>query len=211
MLANPSASTVEKFQRSVALKRKVLPPDHLDIAFGLNAIGEALHRLGRDAEALPINAEVHRMVVKTYGAEAPALCMSNANRGEYLMALGRSDEALPILTEAVACWDRQMGPDSEPGAYALTDLGLDLLSLSHPRPTEAVRHFERALRIREAQASYPGFIAETRFGLARALWDAGTDRKHAVELAGKARDEYATANDAKHAETVARWLESRAR
>jgi hypothetical protein len=54
----------------------------------------------------------------------------------------------------------------------------------------------------------PAEIGDARFTLARSLWDAGGDRKQAVEVATRARDSYAQAGDPKKKELqlVAEWL-----
>ncbi len=65
---------------------------------------------------------------------------------------------------------------------------------------------ERAFKIREAQETDPSRRAETRFALARALWESSRDRARARALAEEARDSYAKAElKAKLAE-VDSWL-----
>jgi tetratricopeptide (TPR) repeat protein len=206
MRSTPNEGVLERLRRSIALKEKVLGPQHPDVAHGLNSIAEALHRMGKNSDALSFNAQALRLFTKAYGPRSTEACAAGANRGEYLVALGRSDEALPILTEAVGCWATQNGPDSQFGAYPLTDLGLALLSLEHPRPVDAVRTLEHALRAREAHEPDPRLVAETRFAMAQALWTADSDRKRAVGLATKAAAAYARENDTANARTVTTWL-----
>jgi uncharacterized iron-regulated protein len=54
------------------------------------------------------------------------------------------------------------------------------------RATEALAPLERALALGEAHAVAPVELAETRFVLARALWDSRQDTARARELARKA-------------------------
>jgi tetratricopeptide (TPR) repeat protein len=158
---------LERFQRSLALKRKVLAPDHPDIARGLNSIAETLHRMGKDAEALPINAEATSLFTKAYGPANTESCMMLANRGEYLVG-ERADESLPVLEQATACWEAQVGKDHQFVAYPLTALGRAKLASHPPRPAEAVTVLERALKIREAHEPDQALVGETRAALAKA-------------------------------------------
>jgi hypothetical protein len=95
-------------------------------------------------------------------------------------------------------------------ASSLTGLGWALLGLG--KPADALALLERALTIRSAHVIDPNFVADTRFGLAHALWSApaaqGRDRPRARTLAEQARDGYAAAGDAHEAELaeVDAWL-----
>ncbi len=73
-------------------------------------------------------------------------------------------------------------------AYPLTGIGV--AHWKEHRPAEAIAPLERALAIREAGELDVGAVAETRFALARALWDAGRDRARARRLAATARADY---------------------
>jgi hypothetical protein len=72
--------------------------------------------------------------------------------------------------------------------------------------------FERALRLRQddKKQNSPPLVAETQFGLARALWDANRDRPRALSLARSARAGY---GDGHHGDDLAKvnaWLVGRA-
>jgi hypothetical protein len=65
----------------------------------------------------------------------------------------------------------------------------------------------RALNIRERLESTPGRRADTRFTLARALWDANGDRTRARALAAAARAEYQQMGNAdRQIRSVDDWL-----
>jgi len=78
-----------------------------------------------------------------------------------------------------------------------------------PRAREIVRldcSEERALKIRESRETDPAKRAETRFALARALWETRRDRPRSYRLAEDARDAYLKSS-AKGAVTgVEDWL-----
>ncbi len=88
-------------------------------------------------------------------------------------------------------------------AFPLTGLGE--ASLGMGRPAAAIEPLERALAIRLTRAGEANELGETRFALARALWDANRERKRALTLARQARVDYARGDQAKQAE-IAEWL-----
>ena len=175
------------FRESLALKEKVLPPDHPDLAITLAAIAEILHRLGKDGEALATVRRARETDVRAYGPRSKRLLQYLSNEGEYLVALGRAKEAVPIFQNALARADKT-GPDSPLIAFPLTGLAQAWLALG--RPDEARPLLEHALQLREASPDRVA-LAETRFALARALWDTEKDRPRAHGLAVAARDAYA--------------------
>jgi tetratricopeptide (TPR) repeat protein len=159
---------LDRVNESVALKQKMLGPNHPDVGRGLNSVAEAWHRLGNDAEAVKINAEALRIFAKAYGRSGSETCMALSNRGEYMVGLGQADDSVPILEEATTCWEAQVGREHQFIAYPLTALGRALLASRHPRPAEAARVLERALRIREAKEPDAALVGETRGALERA-------------------------------------------
>jgi tetratricopeptide (TPR) repeat protein/predicted Ser/Thr protein kinase len=180
---------LELFRSGLALKEHALPPDHPDIAISVGAVAETLHRLGKNDDALAMTRRARQILLAAYGPSAKGLLQMSSNEGEYLVALGRAREAVPAFQDALARAD-PTPPESPIIGYPLTGLGQAWLALGRP---EAARPLlEHALRLRE-----PGpdrlALAETRFALARALWDAGADRARARALALAAREAYARA------------------
>ena len=107
------------------------------------------------------------------------------------------------MRRALTVWETQVGSSHPYLGYPLTAIGRAALALA--RPKDAVAPLERALRLRETGEADAVLLAETRFALARALWDAGADRARALALAMRARDVYAPAGDAKDTATVDAW------
>ena len=200
------AASLAFFQRALALKQKVLPPDHPDLALSLSALAEQLHRLGRDEEALAMSRRAQETDVRAYGPNASVLWLDLSNQGEYLVALGRAREAVPVFEGVLARCDAS-GFSAMAKGYPLTGLGQARLALGEPQRARAP--LEQALRVREANEADPTVVAETRFALARALWDADGERPRARRLASEARDAYAHATDAPHREAVDAWLARR--
>jgi tetratricopeptide (TPR) repeat protein len=194
-------------ERALKLKEQLLGPDDPDLAPNLNNEAEELSALGRGEEALRFNARARDLYIKTYGPASTEAAGVLSNRGEYLVGLGRPAEALEPLRQALALWTADVGDQNPLLGFPLTAMGRALVALG--RSPEAVPVLERALRVRTSRQGNPVFAAETRFVLARALWDAGTERSRAVPLAREARAAYARASDDQHAGVIDAWLRSR--
>jgi hypothetical protein len=190
----------------LALKRKILPPDHFDIAISWDAIALAEGQLGNHAGALDAVDESLRIYQRAFGRGSPRLATPLNNRGEALMHLGRYAEAEHDLSESLERYAEYVPVDHPWVAYPLTALGTTLLATD--RAKEALPVLERALQIREHAEPTSDLVAETRFTLARALWETGTQRARARMLAATAGDTYnkAPSLSARAAEVKA-WLE----
>lgn len=198
------ARAFELSERSLAIKEKVLPPGHPDIAAALNNEANILAQLGRNDEALRSLNRARELWVRAYGPESVEAAMALSTIGECLNALSRSAEALEPLHQSLVIWEAQVGHVHPYLGYPLTALGHALDALGRSR--EALPPLERALRVREAGEHDPSPIAETRFALARALWDANADRTRARRLAHAARAAWAQVNDTKDVAAVDEWL-----
>ena len=157
------------YQSGLALKQKVLPPDHPDIEISLAAIAEVLHRQGKDDEALSLSKTASEVVRRAYGENATELAHVLSNQGEYLLALGRTKEAVTAFEDALA------QPESPRPRVAELRLHADGaragVALALGRPADALGPLEHALRLRGESTSDLLAVGETRFALARALWD----------------------------------------
>ncbi|HEX2657207.1 MAG TPA: serine/threonine-protein kinase [Polyangia bacterium] len=167
-------------QEALAMKERVLPPGSPDLAETLNSLAEARFARGEIAEALRVNTQARAIYARAYGEGSPWLGKVMSNRGEYLIAAGRPAEAIPVFQDALARWEPQLGAEHPFLAFPLTGLGLALSEVG--RPEDALPPLERALRIREVKEPKQPQVAETRFALARALWDGGGDRVRARRL-----------------------------
>lgn len=198
---------VDDFRAGLTLKEKVFPPDHHEIAISLAAIGAALTEAGDHEAALPPTNRAIDIYQRAYGRDSPLLAYVFGNRGEILGALGRHAEAERDLRESLARWIVQTGPEHHWTAHALTALGATLLAQG--RGLEARDVLERALRIRERSEPSVERVAQTRFLLARALWDVG-ERARSKALAREARDTYHKASATKEAaQQISAWLDDR--
>jgi tetratricopeptide (TPR) repeat protein len=187
------------YRRALETKRAYLGVDHWDVALSVGNVANVLHDLGRNEEALRENERALVVLEKT---RHPDLPLHVYNRGEIRLALGQPREALADFERAMEMWQRDLPHDHPYFGYALTGIGNARLALGE-RGAAVVGPLERAYALREgARDTSPGGAkvgseehAGTEFSLARALWtqaDASpADRRRALELAGRARDEYA--------------------
>ena len=91
--------------------------------------------------------------------------------------------------------------------YTVQGLGDTLIKLG--RPAEAIEPLEAALKIRSGEDVNPQELGEASFSLAKALWQARSDRKRALELARTARGAYEKAQLPEGVENVDEWLAKR--
>jgi eukaryotic-like serine/threonine-protein kinase len=109
---------------------------------------------------------------------------------------------------AEAILAKALGPDHPYTAMALFGIGEADVNLG--RPAKAIPTLERALTIRAVPgATDPLDLAETKYTLARALWDAKRDRARARTLATEARRLFEDSDDKDAARVVDEWLRVR--
>ena len=142
---------------------------------------------GNPELALPIL----RRALAIYEVKAPGTpgewAMAHHELGEAARRLGRHAEALEHERQAIRCIEAKIGADSDYLLFPLQTIGA--LYLDQGRPDLAISPLERAAGIYERQP--PAFLrwsAETRFLLARALWEADRDRPRALDLARRAHE-----------------------
>jgi serine/threonine protein kinase len=188
---------------ALRLKEKALGSNHPDVGFSEGNIAYSLFELGKSQEALQHIDRAVEIVRKGLGTSHPDYAIVLSNRGEILNALGRFEEARQSFETAIVTLEREVGVDDRNLAYALTGIGIGWLALGNP--IEAIAPLERALKIRDTDSDATK-RAETKFALARALWDSGRARARARALAEGAREGLSeTSEPAKKAE-VEEWL-----
>jgi tetratricopeptide (TPR) repeat protein/predicted Ser/Thr protein kinase len=166
----------------------VLGKDHPDLEVDLNSYGNALHLVGRDADALAAFHRAADLVSRLFGAEHPRMAIIAENEGEVLLAMRRDADALAAFERSVAI-SRRTSANPVVTAWGLTGEGEALVALG--RPTAAIPPLEEALRTRVDRHVEPEVAAETRFALAQALGSDRTERPRALTLARQAREDLA--------------------
>ncbi len=177
--------------------------------------GEVLQKLGNVARIQARHEDALDLYTRALGwqtthpeVDPKELATTLNNLGITLQVLGQYEGARRRHAEALAIREKVLAPDHKHMSYSQTGLGLALVDLG--RVDEAIPLLERALELRTSQAADAPLVAETRFGLARALWSRGAiaDRERARELATAARDGYAgdEARFAPDAAQIDTWL-----
>ena len=193
---------LDRLREALAFKEKALGRDHPDVATTLSSLGLALKEAGDLPAALAAEDRAAAIIAPSSEFVSSVL----VNRSEVLLAMGRYAEAESSLKSSLVGLEERGGPGSILVAYPLSLLGDVKLAMGDPAAARS--YFERALRIRERSEPDPTLIAETRFGLARALWESGGDRARALSLARAARETYERNNRPRQLSTVGAWLAS---
>ena len=196
---------VNALEQGLALKRKLLGPDHPDVGLSEGNLGYVLEEADRNEEAFSHVQRSIEIQSKALGPSHPDLANQLNNRGEILNALGKPTEALLSFEQATSIWERELGEGAPILAYSLTGTGIAYLAQN--AANRAVPPLERALKFRSAKETNPRDRAETSFALARALWESHHDVARSRRLAEEARDVYLNASDAKGLSATDRWLE----
>jgi eukaryotic-like serine/threonine-protein kinase len=196
-------------EQSLALFEDILPPDHPDLAITLTNLAALASRQHRYVEAIAISERVIAMRKRTLGPRSPKLAPTLNNLAVSLMALKRYDEAIAAYREAVEAYDTAYPGGHPEAAMMLTGIGE--IELARGDPQQAIAPLERAERLASAaEGADPYVLAETRFLLARALWETAParDRKRARALAeqGAATLRTAPESERRHLDDIERWL-----
>ena len=195
-------------ERSLALKEKVLAANDPDVGISEINLAIAFQESRRPDEALLHINRAIRLLRNGLGSDHPDLALAMMNGGEILNALHRYREARESFGQARIIWERELGAESVYLGFALTGIGVSYLAEGPPE--SALPHLERALEIRDSQEKDAARRAETRFALARALWNSKRDRPRAYALALEAKKEYGGATAAKdRLMEVEEWLRDR--
>ena len=192
------------FEQAVTLKERALGPEHPDVAISLSNLAITLTRTGHADDAL---AAVNRaLAIQDKHGDPDAFVRANlhGNRGDVLAALGRHREAEDEFNEVLGIV--RASPQSDPENHSQALHGLGELRLAQGQAAAGIALLEQALTVRERDEVDPALTADTRFALAGALWESGSQRRRARSLAAAAKDGYASSNRADKEHAVASWL-----
>lgn len=191
-----------RHERSLAGFEGLLGKDHFNLTYPMEGLAESRLALGDYDEALRLRMRALAIREVTQGKDSPELAESLTRLAYIQRERGALDEALALDTRALALLEAA-GKDGPVLAAALVGLGETHLRAA--RPAAAIPVLERALPLLGADERER--LAELRFALARALWDARADRPRALALAAEAREALAAAPAlAGRVEAVTRWL-----
>ena len=112
--------------RSLAIRKKVLGPGHLDVASSLNNLAVLYKDQGRYAEAEKLFQRSQTITEKAVGPEHPDMARNLNNLALLYRILGRHAEAEPLFQRALTIAEKTSGPEHPHVATSLENYA-DLL------------------------------------------------------------------------------------
>jgi tetratricopeptide (TPR) repeat protein/predicted Ser/Thr protein kinase len=185
-------------------------PESRRVGMTLYGMSDTLRALGRTAEA---RAGCERALVileqkKTLGPGHPLIAFCIECIGSTYREERRYGEAVAALRRALAFLEKSK-PDSTLTAFVETSLGMTFMAMG--RAADALAPLEHAVKMYENGQVDRGDKGNARFTLARALWQTGGDKTRALDLATRARDDYAAGGELrrKEAALLEAWLKGK--
>ncbi len=132
---------------ALAIRKKVLGPEHPDTATSLNSLGFLLKSKGEHADARSYYKRALAIKEKVLGPEHPDTATSLNNLGALLQSQGDHVGARPYYERALAIREKVLGPEHPKTATSLSNLGF--LLKSQGDYAGARSYYERALAIWE--------------------------------------------------------------
>jgi len=105
------AGAEQLFRRSLALREKLFPPDHPDVATGIVALGVVVANVDRPAAAIPLYRRALPSLEKRLGPEHPTVALTWNNLGISLMDARQYAEAERAMRHALAINEQVFGPE----------------------------------------------------------------------------------------------------
>jgi len=201
----------EIYKRCISVEEQVFGRDSLHLIVPLSNLGGILGEQKKRAEALAYLRRALAIAEKVHGPVHPEVAAVLLNMGELSREEGKYDDALEQLQRAFAIFEK-VGHAPRYQAIALTLIGGT--ELDRHDAARAVPPLKRALAMWSTMpvgdATEP---FDTRFALARALWEQHHGDEQSHTLAMQARAGYASAGDKakKDLADVDKWLSAHAR
>jgi tetratricopeptide (TPR) repeat protein len=162
------------FERALAIREKVLDPQHRLIASAHISLGNLAFEQAEFADARQHFEQATAIIGATQGPEHPDNATALANLGNVAKAQERHVDALVYYEQARAIWAASLGLD-HPSVIAVTvDRCESMIALG--KSAEVLVELERALTNLAGREGDPLTLANVRFVVARALWEARPDR-----------------------------------
>ncbi|HSM14068.1 MAG TPA: serine/threonine-protein kinase [Thermoanaerobaculia bacterium] len=165
-------------EEALALRERLLGPDHLDVASSLVHLGGVDYLAGEYEEAERALRRALEIRERALGPDHPQVADVLDHLGSVHDIQAEHDEAEPLLRRALAIRERALGPDDLEVAASLDDLGV--LELDRGRFAEAEPLLRRGLEIRQERLApdHPD-VAVSANGLGIALFQLGRHEESA--------------------------------
>jgi tetratricopeptide (TPR) repeat protein len=124
---------IGEVDRAQALVEEALPierqffPEDIQTARSLEALCNALIRVGRQAEAMAPAEEALTIAIKATGEESLDTALAYSNVAEAHRSTGHPERALPLFRKARGMYEKGLGPDHPRVAALLSQEGLIML------------------------------------------------------------------------------------
>jgi len=190
-------------EEALAIRRRLLGPDHPDVAGSLYNLGGIYTDMGETERALELHQAAFDLRRRTLGEDNRWTVSSLGSVAEDLRRLGRPAEALERARAGMTGLVAALGPGHPATGFPLSVQGAALVDLG--RAAEAIPLLERAQPLMRA-GSPEAFAA--RFHLARALAATGQSSR-SRDLVNEARRGLAAAGQTHLLATIDAWLAGR--
>ncbi|PTL82785.1 serine/threonine-protein kinase [Vitiosangium sp. GDMCC 1.1324] len=147
MREDKTEEAMEYFRRVVALRRKVYPPDHPEVAAILNNLGASLVKAGRLDEARKELEQAQVIYEKALGPNHPETANALHNLAMLAQKTGDDEAAVGYFQRALAAREAGLGPEHPEVASTLDSLSSSYCDLRQYEKCLPVA--ERGLAIRE--------------------------------------------------------------
>jgi tetratricopeptide (TPR) repeat protein len=201
---------LEAWQRAWAIHQKALGPVHPGSVLLMLFRSKLYVESGDPALAIEYATRALKLLIGIYGPRHIRIAEAYLVRGSALAAGGQFTKALDQHQRALELGEKLLGKDHPDSADCLMALGKDWLGLH--QPARAIKFLEQSIRLFELGWKESLDLADARFLLAQALWQAKGEQARAWTLALAARSAWErTGSHPEQVETINRWLDQRGR
>lgn len=159
-------------ESALAIRERVLGPDHPDVATVLGGLAEIYRASGNYEKPGPLFERALAINEKALGPDQPDLAISLNNLAEFYRIQGEYEKAEPLYQRALAIFEKSKGPDHPFFATSLTNLA-EFYKAKGDYP-KAKPLYLRALAIREKALGRNHLdVADSLKGLALLCYEMG--------------------------------------
>lgn len=134
-------------QKSLDIREKILPLDHLELAVNYDNIGHTWGELGNHPRQLESCLKALKIFEKVLPLDHPNLAISYGNTGAAWGNLGRYQKQLEFYQKALKIWEKTLIPDHPDLAASYNNIGAAWGNLGNYK--NQLEFCQRALEIRE--------------------------------------------------------------
>jgi tetratricopeptide (TPR) repeat protein len=120
------AKGAELLRRVLAIRRRHLGEEHIDVVTAINDLALFLHGSGKYAEAVPLSRQALTLFRKILGEDHPDTATGYNNVASNLHARGNFPEAEPFFRQALAMRRKHLGEDHPETARSYSNLAANL-------------------------------------------------------------------------------------